>query len=190
MGHNTPRSTRKVALLTIALVFTAFVTKPGTVAATVFHSRSEIPHLAFPDADRVEVRDLFVTTAERSEIERVARATLESDLVSVYEGYAGDRLLGYAMLDSHIVRTLPEALLIVLDPAGRVTTTHVMAFHEPLDYLPGERWLRLHEGKGLSDDLRIDRDIVGITGATLSAHAVMNSVRRTLAIYQVLLSGH
>ena len=189
MGIDAPPFMRNVVLTTVALVFTALVIKPGDVSATVFHSRSEIPHLAFPDAERVEVRDVFVTAAERSEIERAAHATLESDLVSVYEGYVGDRLLGYAMLDSHIVRTLPEALLIVLDPAGRVTTTHVMAFHEPLDYLPGPRWLRLHEGHSLSDDLRIGRDIVGITGATLSAHAVMNSVRRALAIYQVLLAG-
>jgi transcriptional regulator of nitric oxide reductase len=189
MGHDAPRFKRKVALAAIALVFIATATRPGIVDATVFHSRSEIPHLAFPDADRVEVRDLFATPAERSEIERAARVTLDSDLVSVYEGYSGDRLLGYAMLDSHIVRTLPEALLIVLDPDGRVTATHVLAFHEPLDYVPGERWLRLYEGQGLSDDLRIGRGIVGITGATLSAHAVMNSVRRALAIYQVLLAG-
>ena len=163
---------------------------PTTGAAAVFHSRSEIGTLAFPEADRVVTRDIFVTPTQRGEIVSKAHSDLDSDLVSVYEGYVGERLLGYALLDSHIVRTLPEALLVVLDSSGRVAATHVMAFHEPLEYLPSRRWLDLFGDKGLSDDLRIGRSVVGITGATLSAHAVMGSIRRALAIYEVLLARH
>ena len=93
------------------------------------------------------------------------------------------------MLDTHQVRTLAETLLVVLDPTGSIAATYVMAFHEPLEYRPNERWLALLKARGLSDDLRVGRAIVGITGATLSARAALGSVRRSLAIYEVLLAS-
>jgi hypothetical protein len=161
----------------------------NVATGAVFHSRSEIADLAFPDCDHVETRDVFLSPEQRERIEHAAGSALDGALITIYEGYSGDRLVGYAMLDSHLVRTLPETLLVVLDASGSVEATYVMAFHEPPDYLPGDRWLRLFHDRRLSDDLRVGRAIVGITGATLSARAVVGSVRRSLAIYEVLLTG-
>ena len=157
--------------------------------ATVFHARDEALHLAFPSADRVEPHDFFLTAAQRAAIEAEARSVLESDLVTVYFGYGGDKVLGYAIFDTHVVRTLPETFLTVLTPEGKVASTYVIAFHEPLDYLPSERWLRQVEGKKSGDDLNVGQGIAAITGSTLSSHAVMGGVRRALAIYSVLLAG-
>lgn len=182
------RSSLVVSLGTL-LAMTSTALHGTHAVAAVFHSRAEIADLAFPDSDHVEARDIFLSPEQRERIERAAGSSLEGDLVTVYAGYTGARLDGYAVLDSHLVRTLPETLLIVLDGSGAVEATYVMAFHEPLDYLPGKRWLGLLEERRLSDDLRVGRSIVGVTGATLSARAVVSSVRRVLAIYEVLLAG-
>lgn len=155
---------------------------------TVFHARDEALRLAFPDADRTQARDFFLTEDQRAAIERDARSPVDSDLLTVYLGYAGDRLLGYAIFDTHAVRTLPETFLTVLSTDGEIEATYVIAFHEPMDYLPTESWLRQFDGKRLADDLRVGRGIVAITGSTLSSHAVMGGVRRALAIHAVLLS--
>ena len=80
--------------------------------ATVFHARDEIRSLAFPDAERMEPRDYFLTSSQREQIESRARTRLDSDLVTVYVGLRGDDVLGYAFLDTHMVRTLPETFLI------------------------------------------------------------------------------
>lgn len=170
------------------LAFFAAMLSADAATGAVFHSRAEITELAFPDCDRVETRDVFLTREQRERIERAAGSPLDGDFLTIYEGYRGNRLVGYAMLDSHLVRTLPETLLVVVDASGAVSATYVMAFHEPPDYLPGDRWLRLFHGRRLSDDLRVGQAIVGITGSTLSARAVAGSVRRSLAIYQVLLT--
>lgn len=158
--------------------------------ATVFYARDEALQLAFPAADRTQARDFFLTPAQRSAIERRAKSHLDSDLLTVYVGSRGDKLLGYAMLDTHVVRTLPETFLIVLTPDGAVSATHVLAFYEPLEYLPAKRWLRQFAGKGLGDELQVGRGIAGITGSTLTSHAVSGGIRRALAIYDVLLKGH
>jgi Na+-translocating ferredoxin:NAD+ oxidoreductase RnfG subunit len=69
-----------------------------------------------------------------------------------------------------------------------VRYVQILAFHEPLDYLPTNRWYQLFSGKSRSDGLRLGRDIDAISGATLSARAATEGVRRALAYYEVLLS--
>ncbi|MGH9424933.1 MAG: FMN-binding protein, partial [Terriglobia bacterium] len=85
-----------------------------------------------------------------------------------------------------IVRTLPETFLIVLTPAGNIQKLLVLAFYEPQEYLPSDRWLRQFDQKTLDPNLRLQHDIHGIAGATLSARAVTSGVRKALALFQVL----
>src|SRR5258706_11466343 len=80
----------------------------SAAGATVFYSRDEALTLAFPEADRTEARDFFLTPEQRQAIQQMSRSELDSDLLTVYSGYAGERLLGYAIFDTHVVRTLPE----------------------------------------------------------------------------------
>jgi Na+-translocating ferredoxin:NAD+ oxidoreductase RnfG subunit len=98
-------------------------------------------------------------------------------------------VLGYAMIDIHNVRTMPEAFMVVLSPQGNVKSVRVLAFHEPLDYLPNQRWYGQFDEKSLASPLRLGGDIHGVVGATLSARATTRGVRRALAYYQVLVQG-
>ena len=180
---------RKLKLTALALATAAAIILPGAPGdATVFHARSEMFDVAFPQAESVVAKDYFLTKEQRAAIEHLAIRGLDSDLVTVYTAYRGNEVLGYAILDTHRVRTLPESFLVVLDTKGTVASTHILAFHEPLEYMPSDRWLALLENRSLTDDLRLGRDIAGVTGSTLSSHAVLGGVRRALAIYEVLLS--
>jgi hypothetical protein len=78
----------------------------------------------------------------------------------------------------------------VLSPAGAVSATYLLAFYEPSEYAPPERWLAQFHGATLSDELRVGRGIVGITNSTLTSAAVTGGIRRALAIHAVLLKGH
>jgi len=159
----------------------------GTVGAAVFHARDEAMSLAFPHADRIEPRDFFLTPAQRSEIEGQAKSAIESDLLTVYVGHRNGSVVGYAILDTHVVRTLPETLLIVLGADGRVTATYVLAFYEPTEYMANEQWLRQFGDRRHAKDLKVGGEIAAITGSTLTSHAVTAAVRRALAIYDVLV---
>ncbi len=100
-------------------------------------------------------------------------------------------VIGYALIDVHNVRTLPEAFMVVLSPAGDVRSLRVLAFHEPLEYKPTNRWYRQFDNKSIDARLRLGGDVHGVVGATLSARATTRGVRRALAYYQVLIqNGH
>jgi hypothetical protein len=155
--------------------------------AKVFYTKSEALHLAFPEADRVENKIFFLREEQVKRVEELAKTPLESKLVTFYIGRKGEEVLGYAYIDTHIVRTLPEAFLAVLSPDGVVQKLHVLAFYEPLEYLPPERWLRQFDQKSIDADLRLGWNIHGIAGSTLSARAITGGVRKVLALYQVLI---
>ena len=71
----------------------------------------------------------------------------------------------------------------------RAGSKYGLAFHEPPDYLPSDRWLDQFPGRGLADDLAVGGGIHGIAGSTLSSRAVARAVRRSLALHRVLVAG-
>ena len=152
----------------------------------VFHAKDEALALAFPASDRVEDRTFILTDEQKETVEKRARAPVESQLWTVYVGWRGDELLGYAVIDTHVVRTLPETVMVVLSPAGEVRRAEVLAFYEPPEYAPTGRWTKQFDGRHLDDDMKLGAGIQGITGATLSATAMTAGVRRVLALYGVL----
>ncbi|WP_337287349.1 FMN-binding protein [Candidatus Methylomirabilis sp.] len=173
-----------IILILIVLAFTA----PADLTAKVFYAKDEAIRAAFPEADVIENQVFFLTDDQKNQVEALARTPLDSKLVTIYIGKRGQKLLGYAMIDAHTVRTLPEAVMVALTPDGRVSSTLVLAFYEPLDYLPNERWLKQFDQARLAPDLRVGGRIAGITGATLTARAMTTSVRKVLAFYQVLIA--
>ena len=63
-----------------------------------------------------------------------------------------------------------------------------VAFHEPQEYLPTERWLKQFEQKPLSPG-SVYKGIQSIAGATLSSQSVTNAVRKALAVHQLILKS-
>jgi Na+-translocating ferredoxin:NAD+ oxidoreductase RnfG subunit len=168
--------------LAVLLAFAA----PAARAA-VFASEDQALHAAFPDADRIEPHAYVLNDAQAERIKQLAEADLDRKVWTVHAAHRGAELLGYAVLDVRTVRTLPEALLIVLAPDGSVRSVRVLAFHEPSEYQPNEHFLEQMDGKRLSPELHLKRDIHGIAGATLSSQSVTRGVRTALALYQVLI---
>ncbi len=159
----------------------------GVAEAKVFASQKQALAEAFPDASRIERRTLLLRAEDVAKIEAITGREVDAKVVVIHVAYQGEQVLGYAEIAVHTVRTQPEAMLIVLSPDGRVRSVRVIAFHEPLDYLPTDRWYSQFVGKGKGDRLRIGRDVHGVVGATLSAQAAADGVRRMLAYWEVLL---
>jgi Na+-translocating ferredoxin:NAD+ oxidoreductase RnfG subunit len=162
----------------------------GYARAEVYHSKESALRLAFPGADSVDKREIFLDSGEADRAEQLARAELLSRLVTMYVGRRGNAVVGYAFIETHKVRSLPETILVVLEPDGRTRGVYMLAFHEPPEYAPSDGWLRQFDGLPLDDKLSLRGDVDGITGATLTANAVTAAVRRILAVYETAVRDH
>jgi hypothetical protein len=166
----------------------------ATLQAEVFYAKDEALKLAFPTADRIEPHSFVLDAEQHTRVEALAKAALESNLVTFYQGYQGQQYLGAAVIETHRVRSMPETVLIVVDPQGKQRKVMVLAFHEPSEYLASSRWLQQFEdvapktsSQSEISELVPGRAIHGIVGSTLTANAVSAAVRRVLALSQVLL---
>ena len=148
-------------------------------------TRDEALAAVFPGAV-VEAERVFLTEQQMAQITEIAGVEIESGLVARYVATRGETVMGRAYVDTHVVRTKRESLLISLEADGSVRRVDVTAFLEPPDYLAPERWLRQYTQRQLDDDLALQRAIRPIAGATLTANATTAAVRRVLAIDQVL----
>ena len=178
---------RALILCTAVLLGSTALHSTTHVHAQVFYSKQEALEIAFPDADRVETESFFLTQEEVEYIQSVAKAPIDSKLVTFHVGYIGEAIQGYAFIESHIVRTFAETFLIVISPEGALQTLVVLAFYEPPDYIPSDRWLQQFDQKTLSPSLRLRQDIDSIMGSTLTAQAVTQGVRKVLALHQYLI---
>lgn len=131
----------------------------------------------FPDADRIEAKDVLLTDDMVRRIEELSHARVKDRLVTFYTARRGSAVAGYAVIHSHVVRTKRETLAISFEPDGRIRRISVLAFLEPEEYRPSERWLAQFQGKGDRDRLATGQDIAPITGATLTARGIAEESR-------------
>jgi hypothetical protein len=153
----------------------------------VFKNQTQVLKEAFPKNSSVERKVVFLTEEQITKIEKLAKAKLESKLITYYVGSLEDSTIGYAFFESNVVRTKPETFVVTLNPEGSIKFVEILAFYEPLDYLPTPRWLKLFNGRFLTDNLWPKRDIHNISGATLSVQAITLGTRKILAIYKVAI---
>jgi hypothetical protein len=157
----------------------------GISSSAALISVEEALGSAFPGASH-ERETVFLTEAQLEHVQRAAGHRPKSAMVTRFRVVSGNTTIGWAYLDTHRVRTLPETLMVIIDPSGSVQRVEVVAFREPLDYLPPRSWYAQFDGHELGDDLELKRLIRPITGATLTARATTDAVRRLLAVHSAI----
>lgn len=161
---------------------------PGMLSARTFLTVDEALTSAYPGAE-VERTTVFLDPDQRHRVERVAGTKLTSAVVYPYEIRRDGELVAVVFFDVHRVRTLPQTLMVALSAVGTVESVEVLVFSEPEDYLAPDRWYEQFAGRAISDELRVGRGVDGMTGATLTARATTDSVRRMAALFAVLYAA-
>ena len=183
---------RRSAIVSALGVVIGFLAVLGPLAdsaeAKVFLTRLEALNVAFPECD-VDRQTHYLTDGQQQEIETLAGVELSSALAYTYGATCDGTFAGTAYFDSHLVRTLPETIMVVVDTEGKVMGIEVVEFSEPEDYIPMDKWYAQFDGRPLDRELRLKRAIRGVTGATLTARATTDAVRRVLALHRVLGKG-
>lgn len=175
---------------TLYILFLCFFILVTVAQSKVFMKRDEALALAFSGADRIDKREIFITEEQAREIESLSKSKLSTRLYIVYEGFKGDMSLGYAIIDTHTLRTKTETVMFVINTDGTLRQAEILAFFEPPEYMPGNNWIALFYGKSIKDPLKPGRDIPNITGATITSNSLSQTTRQILALAAVVLTGH
>lgn|SRR4030067_1253488 len=171
--------------LFVLLIISAVLLWNREISGKVYLTRDDALKKAFPETLSIDRHNLFLEDRDISEIESRSGAKVESKLFTYYRAIGSKGVVGYAVIESHVVRTKPGVYMAVIRPNGEIESVEILAFYEPEEYLPPARWLAQFTGKRLNERLWIKRDIQGITGATFSAYGLTREVRKVLAIFEI-----
>jgi len=172
---------RRAAAILVAAAALAVVSGPAPAWAKVFLTQEEALKLAFPGEPDPVRRTAFLTDEQAARVETLSGEKPPTRVVTYYEGRAGT-----AYFDTHLVRTLPETVMVVVTPAGAIGRIDILSFNEPEEYLPRPRWMAQLPGRSLDEDLSLKKGVHPLTGATLSARALVACSRRVLALHRVI----
>jgi electron transport complex protein RnfG len=172
-------------LVATVICLTAALAGPALAGGKTFLTKEEALALAF-EGCKVERTVKVLDSQTRKRVEKLSGSDLERAIAYAYTATKEGKCVGTAYFDVHRVRTMRQVLMVVVDPAGKVRRVELLAFAEPAQFIPNSRWYGQFVGKALDETLSLKRDIKGVTGATLTARATTQAVRRVLAIHAVL----
>ncbi len=147
---------------------------------------------AFPEAAHFEVDTLHLDTGQRQLLAKKLRQPAVDSLFVVHLAYNNKgRFLGYATIMNEKGKYEPITFVVGVDPAFRVKKVAVMVYRESRG---GEvrtpRFLYQFRKKTPKDALQPGRDIVNISGATLSVRAISRGVKKALQVLSLWYRSH
>ncbi len=139
--------------------------------------------LQFPTSDRVVTESVRLTDAQAGRVAKLADHPLWEHAFIVYKGMTGEHVDGYAVATDETGKFHHITFMVGVTPDGRVKRTDVLVYRESRgSEIRQRRFLQQYAGKSLRDPIRANRDILNVTGATLSVHAVNRGVRKVLGV--------
>jgi Na+-translocating ferredoxin:NAD+ oxidoreductase RnfG subunit len=94
---------------------------------------------------------------------------------------------GYAIVQNTIGKHKAITYMVGVDPKGQVLNIEVLVYREAKgSEVRTKRFNAQYEGKTVFDPIRINRDIINISGATMSVRSMSAGVKRALVMVDEL----
>lgn len=143
---------------------------------------------AFPKPISVETKWAVISPDQAERISRAMGSKNVSSVFRYYEATSNEVIVGYAIIDNTPGKHGPIRFMVVINPDMTVKSVTILAFYEKRGRpIRGRGFLSQFAGKKMTDRFRLNRDIDGITGATISSRAVARGVKNVVSYVTVLL---
>lgn len=157
----------------------------------VYATEEEALREIFPEAAVFVLQMQPIPEAVHAKLdERLGRYRPEEILVA-YLAYGPDeRFVGYGVVGNEVGKYRPITFMVGVEEDFTVREVQVLVYRESRGMeVHRRRFLAQYDGKDARDPLRINRDIINVTGATLSVRALNVGVKRALATLEALYGG-
>jgi len=164
-----------LVLLLAGLSYGGLIIKPDEAVKNIF-----------PDYE-IHKKSVMIDRKTKQEIQKKYKTKMKTSIFRIYLIKKDGKVVGYGILHSHRVRTKKETVLFILDKECRIKDIEIIAFYEPPEYIPPEKWLKNFENKGKDQIPAIKKNIPNVTGATLSSRVITDASRQVIGICDMYL---
>jgi len=194
-------SVYSIIILILALVFE--ITTPSyaqtdtddgpkdNYISQVYLTEEQALHEVFPHCDKILFNVVPLTKEEKSQLQNKLRRKIYEDFFVVYMGIKSGEVTGYAIITEEIGKFHPYTFIVSVDLKGKIDKIAILVYRESRGSdIAKKRFLYQFKGKSLKNKIRINRDIINISGATMSVVTMCKGVKKILAVIdEFYLSG-
>ncbi|HHT9109637.1 MAG TPA: FAD:protein FMN transferase, partial [Candidatus Brocadiaceae bacterium] len=147
--------------------------------------------LIFPECDDILTDELILAPDEKQNLENILSRRLYEDSFKVYIGKRTGVIQRFAIITEEIGKFHPFSFIVGVNTDGKISNVAVLVYRESRGgEVARKRFLYQFPGKSFKNPIRINKDIINVTGATMSAQYMCMGVRKVLAVInEYYLSG-
>ncbi len=157
------------------------------LSAEVLISPVDAMKYAYGQNSEVIQDNILLSSEQESKISQEAQTVLDTKIFKVFKAVTENKTLGYGILINKKVRSKNAVVLYMITRESVLKGIEIIAFNEPVEYLPSKEWNSQFQNIPTTKMLRLSKEIPTITGATLSARSVTDSSRVAFAFYNEVL---
>lgn len=148
-----------------------------------FMTEDEAVKAILPQSQRIRKETIRLAQDKKSTVEQRIGWKFPEDSFDLYIGETGDKVDGYAMIHNTIGKYKPMTYMVGVDHKGNCTNVELLVFRDAKGSEVGKkRFNSQYDGKTVSDPIRINKDIINISGATMSVRSMSAGVKRVLVL--------
>lgn len=160
-----------------------FLTDQEMSHAEVFLSEEDALKLMFPNSQRIRKEVLRLSPDQKLLVESRIGWKFPEESFELFVGETGATIDGYAMVQNTIGKHKPMTYMVGLDKTGTISNVELLIFRESRgSEVRQKRFNSQYEGKTALDPVRINRDIINISGATMSVRSMSAGIKRVLVL--------
>jgi len=153
----------------------------------VYLSPDEAANLMFPKSETIKKAVLSISPAQKTVIQERIGWNFPETSFECFIGETKGDIDGWAIIQNTIGKHKPMTYMVGVTPNGQISNVEVLVYRESRgSEVRTKRFNYQYEGKDLSDPIRINRDIINISGATMSVRSMSAGAKRALVLVDEL----
>ncbi len=149
----------------------------------VYYSDEKALKKIFPKLTHFLQEKIILDSEAQQRVAKRVGHPLVEDSFNVWIVKKEDKLLGYAIKGEEVGKFRPITSMVGVKPNGKVQNVVVMVYRESHgDDVKRQRFLYQYKNKGIKDPIRINKDIMTISGATVSVRSMNRQLRKVIAV--------
>jgi hypothetical protein len=160
-----------------------YLTEEEASHSEVFMTEEDALKIMFPKSERIRKAVLRLSQEKKDMIEQRIGWKFPEESFEVYIGETGDKIDGYAMVHNTIGKHKHMTYMVGVDAQGACSNVELLVYREAKGAEVGRKRFNVqYEGKTVFDPIRINKDIINISGATMSVRSISAGVKRVLVL--------
>src|SRR2546423_8337101 len=151
----------------------------------VYLTEEEALKILFPKAQKIHAEELRLTPDQKVQIQDRIGWKFPEESFRAFKAETDGTVDGYAVIQETIGKHRPITYIVGVTPQGKVFDVEIMVYRESKgSEVRRKRFNAQYEGKTAQDTISINKDIINITGATMSVRSVSAGVKRALVLVE------